>query len=153
MLKNSIEHAETLFIVLFITSLGQQNLDTTRAYTQFYRIKGGSGMPPSPTFYRVDEIQKFCMNSALCHARSRSHKICKLHQLFQKLLVMRIIIDRLYCKIMTAVSATRRETNIFEASHFLIIFQIFQLKNAMYKRCFVYNSKVSIALNDVYLLS
>ena len=29
------------------------------AYKQFYRIKGGDGVPPPITFDRVDEIQNF----------------------------------------------------------------------------------------------
>ena len=44
--------------------------------------------PPTTTFDRVDGIQKFSMNSALGQTQSRIHKICKFHQLFQKLLVM-----------------------------------------------------------------
>ena len=51
------------------------------AYGQFYRIKGGD-------FNRVDEIQKFFMNSALGQAWSRKYDIFKFHQLFLKLLVM-----------------------------------------------------------------
>ena len=63
------------------------------AYTQFYRIKGGSGVTPPPppptiTFDKVDEIEKIFMNSALGQAWNMIHKIFKCHQLFQKLLVM-----------------------------------------------------------------
>ena len=48
--------------------------------TQFYRIKGGGGVPPSPlppppshthtpiTFDRVDKISAVFMNPTLCHA-------------------------------------------------------------------------------------
>ena len=62
--------------------------DTNISYTQFYKIKGGEVVYPPPprtiTFDRVDEIQKFFMNSSLGQVWSRIHKICK----FQKLLVM-----------------------------------------------------------------
>ena len=58
--------------------MGWQNLDRTVGCTRFHRKKGGSGVPPPyPTnnFDRVDEIERFFMNPALCHAGSRSHKI------------------------------------------------------------------------------
>ena len=49
------------------------------AYTQFYRIKGGGGVPPPPaiTLDRVNEIQFFFVNSALGQAWNRIHKIFK----------------------------------------------------------------------------
>ena len=86
------------------TPLGLQNLDTSIAYRQFYRIKGGGGVhpppPPTITFDRVDEIQKFFMNSALGQAWSRNHNIFKCH----KLLLMgeggTLHLHILFCEIM-----------------------------------------------------
>ena len=55
-----------MFYKILQTPSGHQNLDTTIAYTQFYRIKGGLPPPPPPTitFDRVYESQKLFMNSS-----------------------------------------------------------------------------------------
>ena len=63
------------FIKILQPLLGWQNLDRAIAYTRFHRINGGGGVPPINNFDRVDEIQRFFMNPALCHAESRIHKI------------------------------------------------------------------------------
>ena len=56
------------FIKIPQPPLGLLNLDTTLACTQFYRIKGRGGVAPPNIFDRVDEIRRFFMNPALCHA-------------------------------------------------------------------------------------
>ena len=50
------------FIEILQPPLGWQNIDRTKACTQFHRIKGGGGVPPpslTNNFDRVDEIQRF----------------------------------------------------------------------------------------------
>ena len=64
------------FIKILQHPLGWQNLNRTIAYTQFHRIKGGSGVPPpSPTTLIEWMNFKDFMNPALCHAGSRIHTI------------------------------------------------------------------------------
>ena len=70
------------FIKILQPPLGWQNLDRTIAYTRFHRIKGGGGggLPhPSPPHTPITLVEfinsKIFMNPALCHARSRIHKI------------------------------------------------------------------------------
>ena len=81
--------------------------------------------PPTITFDTVDEIHKFFMNSALCQAWNRNHKIVKFHQLFQKLLVMGALHLRfLFCKLCVMINFSLRH-NVLCFSFVVVLYSMY----------------------------